>query len=791
MPVKYRISVALVPLFALLAGFAQTAFAQTTTEKLPVKRVVLYKNGVGYFEHTGRVRGDQEIKIDFTSSQLNDVLKSLTVLDLNGGKITGVGYNSVAPIDEQLKALRLPLGQSTTLANFLSALRGSRIQVRNGAAVVSGRLLSVEERTTRKAQEETTKSLEVAVVTDAGEVRTFTLTSGLSVRVEDHDLNEEISRYLSLVSSSRDQDLRRMTISTSGIGDRSVFVSYISEVPVWKSTYRILLPAKADSKPLLQGWAIVDNTVGEDWKDVELSLVAGAPQSFIQDLSKPYYTRRPVIELPETAMLTPQTHEGTITYDAETLAPASPPPMAAPKPGSFGVAGGVGSGSGGGYGPEYGRNAGGVVPILHGIYGKVTDPMEAVVANAHVTATNGAGESQTAESDSNGEFRIELPPGNYQVSVQSIGFTSALQKNVQVAAGPRYLSFKLAVGASNEAVEVTSESEKLEPAATGEDLGDLFAYNLKEKVTILKNHSALVPIINSHVDAEKVTLWNSSSGRPLRALWITNSSGLTLDSGSFNVIENNEFAGEGLIDPLKPKERRLLSYAVDQAVRVEVQDDAESKPVTHIKIARGVIVQTSEQVDHMTYTLRNTDSAVRDVIIEHPVHDGWKLAKDLKPEETTASSYRFRVKVQPNQTATLKVDEFEPIESKLALANVTDDQINLFFRQKTIKPEVEQALRKIIQQKNEIAGFDHEIQGRQNQVNTINQDQQRLRENMKALKGSAEEKALLQRYTHELNDQEDKLESVRAEISKLELKRTESRQQLDRMLQELTLDEAI
>jgi len=127
----------------------------------------------------------------------------------------------------------------------------------------------------------------------------------------------------------------------------------------------------------------------------------------------------------------------------------------------------------------------------------------------------------------------------------------------------------------------------------------------------------------------------------------------------------------------------------------------------------------------------------------------------------------------------------------LALVNVTDDQVKLFFTQKTIKPEVEQALRKIISQKNEISGFDHEIQNRQTQVGTINQDQQRLRENMKALKGSAEERTLLQRYTHELNDQEDKLESVRAEMSKLESRRAESRQQLDRMLQELTLDEAI
>src|SRR6267154_4030501 len=128
--------------------------AENATEKLPVRRVVLYKNGVGYFEHTGRVHGDQELRIEFTSSQLNDVLKSLTVLDLNGGRITGVGYNSVAPLSEQLKSLRLPLDETTTLESFLSALRGARIQVRNGAAVTSGRLLSVEQKITKRPPNE-------------------------------------------------------------------------------------------------------------------------------------------------------------------------------------------------------------------------------------------------------------------------------------------------------------------------------------------------------------------------------------------------------------------------------------------------------------------------------------------------------------------------------------------------------------------------------------------------------------------------------------------------------------
>ena len=104
-----------------------------------------------------------------------------------------------------------------------------------------------------------------------------------------------------------------MNISTAGTGERSLYVSYISEVPIWKTTYRIVLPSKSDKKPLLQGWAIVDNTVGEDWDGVELSLVAGAPHSFIQQLSEPFYGRRPVVPLPESVQLSPQTHAAMLS----------------------------------------------------------------------------------------------------------------------------------------------------------------------------------------------------------------------------------------------------------------------------------------------------------------------------------------------------------------------------------------------------------------------------------------------------------------------------------------------
>jgi len=289
--------------------FAGAAFAQTTpvrqekpetdvkegtgSASLPVKKVVLYMNGVGYFEHTGRVHGNQELGIEFTTAQLNDVLKSLTVVDLNGGKISGVRYNSVAPLSERLKSLQIPLTEDVTSAAFLIALRGTRVEVRNGSASTLGKVFSVETVKRETAKGGTLDVTQLAIVTDAGELRLFELGPGVTVRAADSEIREDVSRYLNLVGSTRSKDVRRMTISATGNGDRNLFVSYISEVPVWKSTYRIVVP-KAPGTPFLQGWAIIDNTVGEDWKDVQLSMVSGAPQSFIQNISQPYYTRRPV-----------------------------------------------------------------------------------------------------------------------------------------------------------------------------------------------------------------------------------------------------------------------------------------------------------------------------------------------------------------------------------------------------------------------------------------------------------------------------------------------------------------
>ena len=706
-----RLAAALACLVSLLAH--SPALAQATPpapgtaapqpadpEQLPVKRVVLYNNGIGFFEHLGRVRGAQTVTIDFTSGQLDDALKSLTTVDLGGGKVTGISFNTDDNASRKLGAIPLPVDENTSVLAFLGALRGARVEVASAAGTIVGQILSVESYTEVEG-ERTGLVRELAIVTDAGELKTVEITPRTSVRVVDRELRGDVRRYLDVLSSARQRDVRRMSIATTGSGERQLYVSYISEVPVWKSTYRLVLPAKAGEKPLLQGWAIVDNTIGEDWSGVELSLVAGAPQSFVQHLSQPLYARRPVVPLPSAMQLSPQTHEGTL----QTMSGAEPETETAARRAPR-VAGNI---------------PGGVVGGM-------------VAASP--------------------ESPMPPPPPPAPAPMREA------------------------------AMDVVARTEA---AAQGRELGDLFEYRLKEPVTIRKNQSALVPIVAAPVDTERVSVWNASTGqRPRAAVWMTNSTPNTLAGGTFAVLEDGTFTGEGLLEAVKPGEKRLLSYAADLALLVDARpDQQEPERVTDVRIANGLMVMRREYRDRRVYTARNEDTKARTLIVEHPNRTGWKFTGTAKPDETSPGVHRFRLAVPARASATLTVEETRPLETTVQVANVSDDQVALLVRQKSLSPDVEQALRAVLAKKAEIAAVNADIKMREDETNRIGTDQERVRENLKALGTRTEERALVSRYTKQLDEQETRLDVLRREITERQARRQSLQGELDAMVRGL------
>ncbi len=680
---------------ATLIGQAPPAPSETSTT-LPVRRVVLYKAGVGYFEHLGRVRDRQNVTIRFTSAQLDDVLKSLTTMDLGKGQITGISYNSVAPIEQRLGALRLPLGAQATGAQLLEALRGAHVEVSSGAGTAIGRVLSVEQRQQSRDGNATVVDL-LSIVTGTGDLRTFELTPAVHVRIVDRDMRQEVGRYLDLVGSTRDQDARSMVISTSGTGERPLFVSYVSEVPIWKTTYRLVLTEK--NKPLLQGWAIVDNTIGEDWENVELSLVAGAPQSFIQHISQPYYGRRPVVAMPQAVQLAPQTHEATLVSDAPEAKV-------------------VESGAGGrGRTPGFAGLAGGVIG---GVVGSLPSAAPA-----------------------------PAPPAR-------------------------------AYERMNETVA----------AATGAELGDLFEYRIKEPVTLRKNQSALVPIISSEIEMEKVSLWNrnTGSGRPLRAVWLTNGTGLTLDGGSISIVEGDAFAGEGLIEPLKPGERRLVSYGADLGMLVDARMDASPRRVIRVRAHDGIITEEREERASWTYRIRSQNKTATTLVIEHGMRPGWKLADGQKPAESTADTHRFRLVLQPGGEETLVVRDVQPGESRIRIAEVNDAWVAMLAQSGVSVASMQAALKPVLDKRAELAAIERKLETLQQQREEIGRDQERLRENMKALRGSAEEKQLLQRYTRQLDEQETRLDALKTDTASATAARDKAREELNALVATVSFD---
>ncbi len=684
--------------------------AQSAVSDLPVRKVVLYKNGVGYFEHSGTVNGNQRVAIDFTSSQLNDVLQSLTALDSKGGRISAVSYNSTTPVEQQLNSLSLGLNDNPDVAAVYQALRGQRVEVTGAGAPMEGRLVNIESRTvTDKNDNSSDDHYYLIVEADSGALRTAEITDALSVHMLDPSLEKQFASYLEIIASAENQQGRHLTLDDRGEGERQLQVSYISEVPVWKSTYRIVFPQESNGNATVQGWAVVDNTVGVDWNNVQLSLVAGAPQSFIQPLSQPLYTQRPTIPIATVAENLPTTHEAAeataqdrIEMSANLFAPramqsvtvpAAPPAMAGPM--SAGVMGRLKSGSGVGMGSGFGSGSGA------GYGGGVYRPSDAI---------------QEGDVSSNA-------------------------------------------------------------------FDDFFEYALTQPVTIHKNESAMVPILQQELPANHVTLWSDTEPRPLRAIWLENSSRLTLDSGSFSIFENGEFAGEGLLDPIHPGEKRLLSYAVDQAVKVRRGGSADTRTLRHIAMHEGVMVETTSEVTDSTYTVNNAADEKRDVVIEHARRPNSELTSDTKPAETTASAYRFQVGVEPHQSADLHVTERTNLSEKIRIGPQFNNGDFLMTIGK-YSPELEEKLRPAIDAQTALADVNRKIVENDEHQKALADDETRDRDNLTALKGNDAAK----RFVDELNQAEDQLQTARKEEADLEKQRDAARAQLDSIIAKLSFD---
>src|SRR5271165_44648 len=637
--------------------------ATTMAADLPIRTIVIYKNGLGYFERHGQLAAGESARLDFKNSDMNDVLKSLTLEDRDGAKITGIHYDSSEPLANKLADFPFSLADASPLAAFLDQVKGARLEMKFGAESLAGVIVSAR---LVPADKDHAEREQVVVLLDSGDLRTLDLSAASLVRFSDSKLQIQLKDYLAAVRQARSKDKRSVYIDSSDSKARDIVASYALPMGVWKSSYRLVFTDKP--QPTLEGWAIVDNTTGEDWTNVQIAVVSGRPVSFISRLYDAKFVQRQTVDLPEDKVAGPVLYEG-------------------------GIAGGA-----------------------------IAPPAAPAFARSERFA--------------------------------------ALQK------APRAGVVGGAISQDGGAIsDVTVDTEARE-------LGDLFEYRFATPMTVKKDESAMLPFVQQTINARKLLVYSESYGRnPMAAAELTNSTGKTLDGGPITVFDGASYAGEALMETLKNADKRLISYAVDLGTRITTLFDSSAAVVREIHASRGQITTRASIQETKTYTIRNVDQKTKTLIIEHPERPQYTLMNQ-KPSETTATAYRFEVKLAPGATEKFPVTEEHVYENSFAVSSLTPDTLLVYVQNKAISDAGRRELQQILDQKRQIAAFGDQIKDLDAAIAEIVHDQDRIRQNINSLRNVSGQQDQVQKYASQLASQETDLATKRDKESDLKKQKT-------------------
>ena len=328
-----------------LMTFASSALAQAVAgadaaPRLPITSITLYRSGVGYFERHGMIKSGDSVQLRFAQDEINDMLKSMVIFDPQQA-LQSISYESNEPLARQLASFGIDLSDNPTLATILGRLRGTKVRFVTSDGPVSGVVLGSEMRDQAQGSAQEAISIPfVNVITESG-VRSVNLTTIVSVQLEDPALNGELMKALAALAAHSTDRFKNVGLSFGGTAARDVKIAYVNEMPIWKTSYRLVLPDEAKSKeqPMIQGWAIIENTTDDDWSNIQLALVASQPVSFEMNLSQSLHITRPRLDVPTVAGAAPRIYQDGDAFAEKNrlrLAMAAPSvSVSAPPPGAW------------------------------------------------------------------------------------------------------------------------------------------------------------------------------------------------------------------------------------------------------------------------------------------------------------------------------------------------------------------------------------------------------------------------------------------------------------------------
>jgi hypothetical protein len=571
---------------------------------LPLRQVVLFNSGVGYFQREGTVEGDARIDLTFPAGDVNDLIKSIVLPEASKGTVRVISYDGHEPAERSLNSFSVDLTHNPTFGQLLNQARGEKVEVvlqpAGGAAptTLTGTVLGME-----VEHKDTPREAHHLNLLASDGARRVPLVQVQRVRFLNPPLEADLRRALEVLASTHNAQRRNVSLYFPGEGRREVKVGYVVESPIWKGSYRLVLDAKG-GQPVLQGFGVVDNTTDEDWQDVRMALVSARPISFQMDMHTPLFMPRPMVELEHHASLRPVVYQASLPPGLLPGSAVEAGPASLQLQGIQGVQGIQGlqiqlPGT------QLGRSG--------GIPGITFPPSTSLPPGLSMYQLGPAGRPGTrAERLSYEEWQAKRKEAaNKRQQALRLGSTVALGE-----------------GLSSSSLEQT---------------GEAFRYVLDQKVSVLRQRSALVPVLHEPVKVKRVSIYNQPihAKFPLLGLKFENSTGQHLVQGPVSVFDQGAYAGDCRLPDLQPGEKRLISYGLDLGMEVTPRARKTSREWKGIVLKKETLEMAYRERETTGYAFRNRSREDRTLVVSFPIQHKWELGGSERPTERSAGLYRF------------------------------------------------------------------------------------------------------------------------------------------------------
>jgi len=639
---------------ALILGALVSSFTgSATAEEMPLRRILLSTGGVGYFEHEADITGDATFSLDVRLDQVSDVLKSIVVFDARGqlGRVTLPGRE---PLAEIFRDLPFTLDDLASPASLLRALRGANVRLTVNASTFEGRIISVTDETLTLDQNRgATTRHRMTLMTTTG-LRQAIVEDATTIEILDPNLRMQVENALVAIADNNERERRTINIRVEGQGHRTVNVGYVVEAPLWKATYRLVLP-DSTHRSQLEGFALLENMSGQDWMGVDLTVASGNPVTFRQALYDTYFIKRPE------------------------------------------------------------------VPVE--VFGRILPPVDPGVVAA-----------EAAERKSRGLAAFSL--------------RSPAQPEMLESFAPP---------------DESAEVEATEGATS-------VTFHFPTPIDLLRGEAMLAPIIQREIQAERVSVFRRDVNRinPVASVRLVNDTPTSLPPGAVTMYELSgpqgklEFVGDARLGALPAGQERLLGYAADLDVRVDVEDKS-AQMITGATVDRGVLIVRRMEQRQTKYRIAGAADEDRSMIIEHPRIAGFDLTSPMTGQlGDTPTHHRLAVQVPAGQTVTLDVVLSRPIEQKVSIVGIGASELGVLV----ITPEIPADVREVLKQ---IMGLQRTLADRQQALTALETeraalvtDQARLRANLAAVPADSD---LRTRYLTALGETENRLAELDQSLS--------------------------